>query len=245
MKSVFTFCIFICLAAPVFFPPLLSGADRTCEITLQFAAPGTNPQDLTWDGQHLWNVDDDTDTIYKLDPLNGNVLLSYSSPGSSPRGLVFDGTYLWNSDESTHKIYKMIPETGQVITMIDVPTLDINGEPSPLGGLAWYSGFLWSSFKAGWSSRMNQVDPSGGSVTKYYFTKGIPCALTSSGSYLWSGGDEMGLGQGTVYKYDISNGLYISHFDTPGSYPTGLAYDSPFMWVVDKETLTIYKLTIE
>ena len=216
---------------------------RMGDIVLQFSAPGPSPQDLAWDGKYLWLVDDSAGMVYKLSPEDGTVLMSFSSPGSKPCGLAWDGSRLWNSDDFSHKIYELDPVTGQVITTIDAPVTTAKGGVSPLGGLAWDGENLWSGWVAGWSSKMNQTDSRNGSIIKSYFTKGYPRALTSNNKWLWSATDNGGHRSGIIYKYDISNGMFITQCDTPGFYPTGLAFDGQWLWCVDKMTKTIYKLT--
>ena len=72
-----------------------------CGIVSSFASPGPSPQGLAWDGTHLWLADDSTDTIYKINPLDGFVDFSFSSPGLEPKGLTYEGTYLWNIDNNS------------------------------------------------------------------------------------------------------------------------------------------------
>jgi len=128
--------------------------------------------------------------------------------------------------------------------MIDAPVLGYDSEPSPLGGLAWDGTHLWSGFSAGFSSRMNQVDPVSGAVIQFYFTRGEPDALAADANYIWNASDNGGLRSGLIYQYAFPEGLYVAGFETPGSYPTGLACDGQDLWCADNVTDTIYKLTI-
>ena len=221
------------------------GSATPGDVVLSFASPGPSPQDLAWDGKYLWVVDDSTDRIYKLDPSDGTVLLSFASIGPGPRGLTWDGKYLWNSDDSSHKIYKMDSAKGKEVSAIEAPFMKIKRGISPLGGLTWDGNYLWSGWIAGWSSRMNQVNPKDGSIIKFYFTKGFPCALASDGKFLWSATDNRGIRLGIIYKYNLSNGRYVSHFDTPGFHPTGLASDGQWLWCADKKTKKIYKMALK
>ncbi len=65
---------------------------------------GLQPQGLAWDGEYLWNVqddnDDDPEKVWKLDPVTGDTLMWFWVPGAPqsdarPRGLTWDGGYLW------------------------------------------------------------------------------------------------------------------------------------------------------
>ena len=44
-----------------------------------FNSPGTFPTGLTWDGQYLWNCDEDLQMIYRL-TTDGNIISSFPSP---------------------------------------------------------------------------------------------------------------------------------------------------------------------
>ena len=52
--------------------------------------------------------------------------------------------------------------------------------------IAWDGEYLWSGCIAGWSSRVNQVDPRTGQVHRFHFTKGVPDAVESNGQFLWT-----------------------------------------------------------
>jgi len=218
--------------------PLLKPGD----IVLQFSSPGPSPAGLAWDGSHLWVADDDTDTFYKLDPSDGRVLSSCASPGSEPRGLVWDGNHLWHQDNVTRKIYKLDRAAGTVVSAVDAPVKQAGARTPEFGGMAWDGRHVWYGTVDGWSSRMNVLDPEKGSVERFVFTKGYPRALATDGTFIWSATDNEGKRLGIVYKYKLSDGLYVSQFDTPGFYPTGLAYDGHYLWCVDRVTKTIYKL---
>ena len=84
----------------------------TGEIIDSFDAPENSwPEDLAFDGSHLWLADGLHDTIYKLDPNTVNVVSSFNSPGMDPFGLAFDGTHLWVVTHpmglDTYVIYKI------------------------------------------------------------------------------------------------------------------------------------------
>lgn len=49
--------------------PHIALADSTT-VVLSFPSPGPSPQDLAWDGNYLWCVDDSTDSLYKLNKID-------------------------------------------------------------------------------------------------------------------------------------------------------------------------------
>ena len=212
------------------------------DILLKFSSPGTSPSGLAWDGTHLWLADDGTDKIYKLDPSDGSVLLSFESPGPQPRGLVWDGRHLWHADNVTRKLHQLDRATGAALSTMNAPATPAKARLPELGGLTWDGRHLWCGTVDGWSSRMNEMNAGDGSTKRFFFTKGYPRALATDGTFIWNATDNDGKRLGLVYKYKLSDGLFVSQFDTPGFYPTGLAWDGQNLWCVDRETKTIYKL---
>lgn len=215
------------------------------QILTQFAAPGPSPVGLAFDGKHLWVGDDQTDKLYQLDPQTGKVLATLDAPGGELRGLAFDGQNLWTSDNASRRLVRLDRSQGRVLARIAAPVLPLRNQPQELGGLCWDGKHLWSGIVAGFSSRMNQVDPQTGAVRKFYFTKGYPRALACDGTYLWNATDNAGRRAGLIYRYRLSDGLFVSQLDTPGDWPSGLAVDGKSLWVVDRETKQIYRLAAE
>ena len=170
------------------------------------------------------------------------MISSFKTPGTDARGLVWDGTNLWHSDNATRKLYKLDRSTGATLSAIDAPATDAITHVPELGGFAWDGEHLWCGTVDGWSSRMNEMDPNDGSAKRFFFTKGYPRALATDGTFIWNATDNGGHRVGLVYKYNLSDGLFVSQFDTPGFYPTGLAFDGQYLWCVDRETKTVYKL---
>ena len=234
------------LLATVALPPTVLHGEESKpagSIVCQFPAPGPSPCGLAWDGKQLWVADDGTDTIYQLNPTDGSIISSFKTPGDQPRGLAFDGTHLWYADNGTQKLQKLQLADGPPLAELAVPLPRVKGRQPEVGGLACDGQYLWTGTVAGWSSKMNQVDPRDGTVKRSYYTKGYPRALATDGEFIWNATDNGGKRLGLVYQYNLSDGLFVSQFDTPGYYPTGLVFDGECLWCVDRETKTIYRLT--
>lgn len=126
-----------------------------------FNSPGTFPTGLTWDGQYLWNCDEDLWMIYKL-TTNGNVISSFPAPYAQSLGdLEWDGNYLWLTSEQSAILFKIDISTGAPVEQFHLPSY---GKPDPNGfGLAWDGQFLWHS-EYGDSARIYKLDPQNGQV---------------------------------------------------------------------------------
>lgn len=211
--------------------------DSLCyNIINSFASPGPSPWGLAWDGSFLWVADDSTDTLYKLNPVDGLIISSFQTPGPEPRGLTWDGTQLWCLDNNSLKIFKIDTTKRAAISSLPAPGSQTN---RPVGGLTWDGQYLWSAYFAGWSSRVNQVDTTDGTVieTSLYSADG----LAFDGEYLWNADYQEGYG--FIDKRDFS-GRWLAYTRTPGYYPTGLAYDGNYFWLADCGTDTIYQIEI-
>jgi len=213
------------------------------KVVLQFPAPGPSPSGLAWDGEALWVADESTDTIYKLDPANGRVISSFKTPGDQVCGLAWGDGILWCADNGTKKLQQLDAGNGRPLTELAAPLPEVQGRQPELGGLACHDGYLWTGTLAGWSSTMNQLDPRDGSVKRSLFTKGYPVALALNDQFIWNATHNDGHRLGLIYCYGLSDGLFVSQIDTPGFWPTGLAWDGECLWCVDRETKTIYRLT--
>jgi len=206
---------------------------------------------LAWDGNYLWVVDDSTDMIYKLDPSTGKVLLSFATPGLEPKGLACDGKHLWLSENRTAKIYKFDLSNKSLntpISAIDAPVIKLGRRGrSPISGLAWDGQYLWSSYFAGYSTKIVKVDPKDGSILGGDFIYGVPIGLASDGTYIWYADDRGGRGLGVIFKYRIHNNdlWWVSNFEIPLYFPTGLAWDGAYLWIADRGTKRIYKVVIK
>ena len=213
----------------------------TGEIQSSFSAPANYPSGLTWDGNHLWITDFQTDKIYKLDA-SGKVLKTIESPAYRPVGLAFDGKYLWCSDtkglipegDEYHrgKIYKIDPENGKILKVMAAPS-------SSPAGITWDGKYLWCVDDI--HRKLIQFDPNDGTtINEFKSPASGPQGITWDGKYLWVSDrsyDE-------IYMVDPSNGDVILIAKAPGNYALDLAFDGHNLWNVDFITKKIYKLTL-
>ena len=122
---------------------------------------------LAWDGEYLWHSQyGDSSMIFKLDPLNGQIINSFIPPKSSILGITYANNCLcgvnlepviddstWEVTEWNSTIYKMDPNNG---TVLDSADWDV---PYPVG-LVWDGTNFWnisSSTLFGGNERVYQV----------------------------------------------------------------------------------------
>ncbi|MEZ5197098.1 MAG: T9SS type A sorting domain-containing protein [Bacteroidales bacterium] len=70
-------------------------------------SPGDACVGLTWDGEHLWTDDFETDKLYCLNPNNGEIIYEVNSPHTNPRDLAWDGDYLWVMASASNTIFQV------------------------------------------------------------------------------------------------------------------------------------------
>jgi hypothetical protein len=160
----------------------------------QFASPGTSPQGLAWDGTYLWNADNDTDQIYKLNT-TGTIISQFASPGTSPQGLAWDGTYLWNADNGADQIYKL-NTTGTIISQFASPY----AYPQ---GLAWDGTYLWNADND--TDQIYKLNTTGTIISQFASPGTSPQGLAWDGTYLWNADNSAD----RIYKLDTTGTYHL------------------------------------
>ena len=100
----------------------ISASLESQEIIREFDAPGSESRGLAWDGQYVWCADLAADSIFKIDPISGQVLHTIFFDFNSALG----GGIAWSSDEALwvtreRYIYKLDPATGSEMTNFHCP----------------------------------------------------------------------------------------------------------------------------
>ena len=100
---------------------LFAGHGIALEIVGSVPAPGPEVRGVAFDGQYIWCSDAYLDTIYRIDPRNGEVVhrLAYDIPGGYG-GIEWDPAgYLWVAER--RYIYRVDPWTGAKLGRIWAP----------------------------------------------------------------------------------------------------------------------------
>ena len=110
-----------------------------------------SPTDMAYDGTSFWIVDWQSNTINKVLPENGTIILSIPGPSTKPSylsdpgigsynakpfGIAWDGQALWVSEQSDSMIYRINPLDGSILNFFPAPGADPKG-------LTWDGEFLW------------------------------------------------------------------------------------------------------
>ncbi len=225
-RSLGLFAIIVCAVS-------ISVAAAPGDTLSSIAAPASCPQGLTFDGKYLWNVDRDTDMIYKLDSKSGAILDSIPTPGYIPRGLTWDGKWLWTVDAGEELIYAIDPKTQIVERTIYCPV-------SKPYGLAWDGKYLWIADDG--DDQLHQISPEDGTtIVSIPAPSSHPWGLAFDGKYLWVSDRYKDM----IYMVTPDKGDVIICFASPGPHSCGLAFDGANIFNVDYQTDRIYKLVVD
>ena len=194
--------------------------------------PYLNSQALTWDGNYLWCSDIFSDSIYKLDPVDGTVIKTFIFPYDLVEGLAWDGTNLWASDNDLDIIFKFDPEDGSVISTLQLVDVWIHG-------ITWDGQYLWmNDFQNKVILKMN---PETGEILHTINAPGLGgIGLTWDGIHLWA--DDFNTNK--LYCLDPTDGAIIYEVNAPTSNPRDLAWDGEYLWVMSAITYTIYQVDV-
>ncbi len=209
------------------------------DIIYSFDSPGTYPFGLVFDGNCLWNVDGNSDTIYCLDPLDGTIIKSFSSPDSNPYGLTWGRGYLWLADNNSDQIFKLDPDTGEILFRFPSPG-------TALQGLAWDGGYLWCVDDGSTEHILYQIDSETGEVL---YSIDISSITTSPDGLSFVDGEMFMVDKATYpyqivkfnpYSLEVSLEINLVLF----SYPWGVAWNGQHLFLTDHGTDKIYLLNL-
>jgi len=195
---------------------------------------GTSPEGLTWDGEYLWNADEDDAVIRKLEAGTGDVI-STIDVDHPPEGLAWDpeGPYLWYCSERDDVICKLDPETGDVLDSFSPPA----GDPD---GLAWDGENLWNSDDG--QAEIYKIDPETGDVLKSFSSPGNDPDGLAFDRYgrLWCCD-----GGGYRFTRLDTKGNVICGWSSPEGVvsPSGLGWGQGALWMSMDSDSEIWKIT--
>lgn len=219
------------------FRTMLPEDHESITIRNSFTSPGSRPTGLTWDGYHLWMIDN-LQNLYKLDTA-GNVLASYTISGSSDdRGLFWKDNRIW-----------VLGSTNKIIDTLGNETGSFDLQYWWHSGGEWDGTYLW--FDDYNSSYVHKHTEDGTEILNWEATElfGHTTGLAWDGENLWVGGSGEGFTL-DIFKYSVV-GEMIYQFDLstiglspePGSF-AALAWDGRSLWYATDDQFKIYRLNV-
>lgn len=191
----------------------------------------------TWDGQHLWVIDEWGDREFKQYSTNPfGLVRSIPINGAIGEGLAWDGANLWTTG---YDLVKVDPEDGTILG-------DAGMGSFGSGGLTFDGEYFWKVWRpnflkidADQSQIVDQITPGDTGID----LPGIEEGLTYDGEYLYV----ITYGTGIpprIYKIDpVTKRVMPDSFQLPPGTYNGLAFDGVNLWAVNWSEKTLHKVT--
>lgn len=186
-------------------------------------AVSSTPEDVTWDGEYIWQVSATLNRVYKLDEDTGNRIGSITTPNTDPQGLAWDGKYLWNS--SSDFIYQISTEDGSVQN-------SFASSGNITSGLEWTGESLWAVDSA--SGTLYEYDTSGTVERSFSTPQNNPRGVTWDGVYFWVGDSTSGSRRVDQVEINGNSLNSVSNFSVGNV--RGVAWDGVYLWTSNTST---------
>ena len=239
-KSVANKIVFIAVVSVLLLSTIAIGIQQSGTIvgTIEVPEDGQErPQKLTWAGDSLWYSNQNTETIYNVDPTSGEITNSFDTGLDSPYGIAANNSSIWvvsrDYTAETQTIYMYNATSGEEINKIPAP----GARP---GGIAYDGTNLWvASVDSGNRQNIYEISPDTGEVTNSIETDGI----SSRGGLAWGNGFLWANDRGTVTQIDPStpSGEPVKEIDTPLD-GLSLAWDGEYLWQSTISNYTIARV---
>ena len=79
---------------------------RRC--SLRRVLPRTLPQEVVFDGSHIWVSNNASRNVSKIDPA-ADIVMGTIDTGLNPQGIVFDGTNIWVANSGGPSLSRLLP----------------------------------------------------------------------------------------------------------------------------------------
>ena len=191
------------------------------------------PEDMLYDGSDIWISESSSETMERLNPVNGRVLATYnmytassaSSVNIATIELVDDTIYAFDSTDSDYAKIERLNGTvtiNNLGSVINIYSSTFDGESIWLGGASRI--FEWENLTT-LSSRLSGT----GTIVDIIYADG----------YIWAADATNDI----VRRLDPTS--FSSSSITVGDYPVGLVYDGQFVWVANKNDDTLTRIDTE
>jgi len=177
---------------------------------------------------NLWGTNYPGETVYKINPSNGNTEASLSL-GTNAFAITSGDGYIWATTDGNGDVYKIDPSNDTLAGTYAVSY-------SPLYGITYSNGDLWvTDFD---SDSVTEINASTGAVIQSVSVGSEPIGITTGGGYVWVAN----YGSNTVTQINQTTGDVV-HTITVGFGPSDIAYTGGAAWVTNETSDTVFEIT--
>jgi len=207
------------------------------------------PYGIAFDGANVWITDQATNNVTKLRVSDGTILGTYAV-GTSPQGVVFDGANIWVANYLDNTLTKL-----RAIDGVTLATISLGNSLNPQW-LAYDGANIWVTDN--FAGKVSKVRASDGFVlgsfatSTPYNSNAFPIGILFDGTNLWIANSspatvvKLRPVDGTILGTTQigSGGLCGGASKPPCPIPYGLAFDGNDIWVSDKGSNAVTKLSV-
>ncbi|MFH1734638.1 MAG: T9SS type A sorting domain-containing protein [bacterium] len=216
------------ILAALVFVSLVAAQDEWIMLE-EYASPGEGARGLYYDGKVLWNVDNESETVFTLNPYNLEVIDIFASPVDQPWGITYRTHNFWmtNFGWDTSQLVMISADTFIVEVEYNFPDYYFYG--LTCDSLTQH---LWISVMThGYTKYLMEFDPDIGEVVAWHPTGGYwPLGLQYHYEEIWTNSSDWSYPDYT-YLYDIETGNTNDMYTCPLAVPEGIATNDVVWWI--------------
>jgi hypothetical protein len=199
------------------------------QLLQEYPSPGEGARGLYYDGKLLWNVDNESQTIFRLNPYNLVIFDTIPSPITSPWGLTRDSLHYWmtNFGGDASQLVRISTDT----FLVDQ---SFNFDAWYFYGLAYDSlqNHLWiSAMDHGYIKYLMEFDGDSGQVVAWHpwpYTWNL--GLQYWNHALWTNTSDWNYPDLT-YIYNLDSMTVDAQYICPMAVPEGIATNGVVWWI--------------
>jgi hypothetical protein len=162
---------------------------------------GTFPDQLAFDGEHIWVTNWGPDTVTKIRASDGTIIGVYPA-GSNPNPIAFDGYHIWVGAEDSPRVTKIRARDG-------VTVASFNAGTSGHWGMAFDGANIWVTNTG--SNSVTKIRASDNAILGTYTTGDRPTGVAFDGTHIWVTHH----GYQSVTKLRASDGALVDNYTIP------------------------------
>ncbi len=191
---------------------------------------GVYPDQLVFDGAHIWVACYNTNNVWKIRASDGQVIGAYPA-GTNPSALAFDGMYIWAPGKGNSNVVKLRASDGATVATICCTP------PGEHWGAAFDGEYVWITNKD--ANSVTKIRAADNTIVGHYATGQGPIGVAYAEGYIWVANS----GSGTVSKHSAGGGISVDAYPT-GAGAHGVAFDGAHLWVTNRLAATVTKLRL-